>query len=44
MFLFINYCSDMFWLQFLVTCRELMVISMCEDYVSTYLVAVYIYD
>jgi len=34
----------MFWLQFLANFRELMVISMCEDYVSTYLVAVYMHD
>jgi len=44
MFLFIRYCCDMFWLQFLAICRELMVISLCAAYVSTYLVAVYIYD
>jgi len=37
MFLFVNYCSDMLWLQFLAISRELISFLTCAAYVSTYL-------
>jgi len=40
MFLFFNYCSDMFRPQFLAIFKGLTVSLMCAAYISTYLIAV----
>jgi len=37
-FLFVNYCSDMFWFQLLVIFRELTSALICAAYVLTYIV------
>jgi len=37
MFLFVNYCFNMFWPQFLAIFRELVNFLMPAAYVSTYL-------
>jgi len=42
MFLFLNYCCDMFRPQFLAILRVLVVSMMCAAYMSTYLITVVI--